>query len=109
LDLAGPYNIYVLLYTLTKWIELIPIRDKCLETVADALTMNVFKRHGAPETLISDNGSEFSNLLMESVCYLIGFKKRIFITPRNPRSDGMVERQVGNTQGEQALIKLPAP
>jgi hypothetical protein len=44
---------------------------------------------------MSDNGRKFDNLLMEAVSYLIGVRLRIFKKARNPRRDGMVERQVG--------------
>ena len=49
---------------LTKWIELIPLRDKKAETVLEALVEWVILRHGAILTLVTDRGSENCNSIM---------------------------------------------
>lgn len=46
---------------------------------------------GPPETLLSDNGSEFTSEYFREVCSLVGTKTR-YTTPYNPASNGLVER-----------------
>jgi hypothetical protein len=50
--------------------------------------------------LVSDNGSEFDNGLLQMVCDIMALEHRVFITPRNPRSDGAVEKQMSTLKDE---------
>ena len=46
---------------LTKWVELIPMRDERAETIAEAITNAITLRHGSIEHLVTDKGTEFRN------------------------------------------------
>lgn len=64
----GPYNQttsgnrYILSMTcyFSKWIEAFPLPDKSARNVANAL-YKAYCRHGAPVSIISDQGREFVN------------------------------------------------
>jgi transposase InsO family protein len=51
----------------------------------------IFARHGIPKYLLSDEGSEFLNQLVEDVCKLYGVTK-VFFAAYHSRGHGMVER-----------------
>jgi hypothetical protein len=78
---------------LTKWIELIPLRDKTAETVITALIDWVILRHGVILTLVTDRGSENCNSIMNDIIKVLGCK-HVATTPNNPRSDGLIENQM---------------
>ena len=59
--------------------------------VAEAFVFNWVLRFGAPEKLLSDNGTEFCNEVLQHCCFVLGVK-RIFTTPWHPQTNGMVER-----------------
>jgi transposase InsO family protein len=55
--------------------------------------MQAFSRHGIPEELISDNGSQFSN--KEFQTFLTGYGcSHVTSSPRHPQGNGLVERTV---------------
>ena len=53
---------YILTCTdyVTKWVEAFPLRTKDASEVAQCLRRIVY-RHGAPESILTDNGKEFVN------------------------------------------------
>lgn len=67
IDLLGPYprskdrniGILIVLDHLTKFHWLFPIRKFCSNTIMDILEKQIFHVFGVPETIISDNGSQF--------------------------------------------------
>ena len=61
----------------SKWTEAFPIKDKCVDTVADVLVNKIILRFGRPLVIHSDQG-------------LGCVKTRT--APYHPESDGMVER-----------------
>ena len=75
----------------SKWTEAFPIKDKCADTVADVLVNKIILRFGMPLVIHSDQGREFENGLMKSLCSLLGCVKTLTV-PYHPESDGMVER-----------------
>ena len=88
-DLAGPFPpakgyVYILtaIYVFSKYIVLIPLRDKRASTVAKAIFENVFLRYGAGE-ILTDNGTEFINELLSEICRLMGIA-RAFTTSYDP-------------------------
>ena len=75
----------------SRWCELVPVTDKSAVTVARAFLDNVVNRHQSPETLVSDNGTEFANEVLKELCGLLGVKK-IQILPYRPQANGLCER-----------------
>ena len=81
---------------------LAPLADKSESSIARAL-WSICCTIGIPKILQSDNGSEFSNKVLNSLCRLTGIPRR-FIAPYNPRADGKVERSVKTVK--QTLSRL---
>ncbi|MDD9818054.1 MAG: RNase H-like domain-containing protein, partial [Gammaproteobacteria bacterium] len=98
-DIVGPFpctkrgNKYVLTVTcgLTKWVEAFPIPNQEAQTVANILVNEVICRYGVPETLHSDQGTNFESSLFQEVCKQLGIH-RSHITPYHPQGNGQVER-----------------
>ena len=59
----------------SKWTEAFPIKNKCADTVADVLVKKIILRFGMPLVIHSDQGREFENGLMKSLCNLLGCVK----------------------------------
>ena len=74
----------------SKWTEAFPMKNKCADTVADILVENIILRFGMPLVIHSDQGREFENGLMKSLCTLLGCTKTR-TAPYHPESDGMIE------------------
>ena len=75
----------------SKWLASQPLKDKSSSTVGNAFLKILSGFPSLPNTVISDNGGEFTgepfhNLLSQ---YNI---KHILITPYSPQSNGLVER-----------------
>ena len=75
----------------SKWTKAFPIKNKCADTVAEVLVDKIILRFGMPLVIHSDQGREFENGLMKSLCTLLGYVKTR-TAPYHPESDGMVER-----------------
>ena len=67
------------------------MKNKCADPVADLLVDNIILRFGMPLVIHSDQGREFENGLMQSLCTLLGCTKPR-TAPYHPESDGMIER-----------------
>ena len=65
---------YILVITdyFSKWTEAFPIKNKCTDTVAEVLVEKIILRFGMPLVIHSDQGQEFENVLMKSLCTLLG-------------------------------------
>jgi len=87
----GDRYVMTIVDELTRFIQLVPLPTKDAHTVADALISHFTTLFGPPDTLISDNGTEFTGEYFREVCSLMGTKTR-YTTPYNPASNGMVER-----------------
>jgi hypothetical protein len=99
LDLCGPYPVtqkghrYLLTYIdhFTRYPEAIPIPNQEAETVARALVTQVFTRHGCPQVLSSDRGTNFMSALFQEMCKLFQVR-RISSIAFNHKMQGKVER-----------------
>ena len=69
----------------------IPIPKKMAETVLKAYMDNVYCQFGGSLKILSDNGTEFKNKLMEEVCKELGVEYKIYSPPYRPQSNGRVE------------------
>ena len=100
MDLVGPLpqtdrgNVYILVICdyFTKYVEAFALPDQQADTVATAFLEGWIARLGAPRELHTDQGANFESVLFTQVCKLLGIHKTR-TTPRNPKSDGLVERQ----------------
>ena len=74
----------------SKWVEAAPIPTKEATHVA-AFVYKMILRHGCPQEIVSDQGREFCNKLMDSLEELTGFKHKI-TSAYHPQSNGLDER-----------------
>ena len=102
IDLSGPFvttkrNMkYILVFKdyLTKWVEIFALPDKSEFAVAECFVDEIILRHGAPSALMSDQGTEFVNKVMDQISVLLRIR-RITTSPYHPRADGLAENMVG--------------
>ena len=72
IDLMGPLtcsadgNLYIVAVIdyFTKWLEIFPLKNAQMTTIAECLATHVFTRHGLPEQIHTDQGPQF-----ESNCF----------------------------------------
>ena len=93
LPLTSSGNKYVIVFMdyLTKWVEAFPTADQQATTVAELMIEHIVCRHGVPEELLSDRGTNFLSDIMMKLCSLLGIKK-INTSGYHPQTDGLVEK-----------------
>ena len=77
LDFAGPLTetprgnkvILVVVDAFTKYIEAVPLKDQTARTTAEALEQTML-RIGPPQTIITDQGTNFESELFKELCQL---------------------------------------
>jgi transposase InsO family protein len=97
IDIYGPYpysrrqNRYLLTFVdnFSRYPEAIPISGQDAQTIARALVTQIFTRHGCPQVLSSDRGT---NCLPFQELYTLLQIKRINSTSFNPKMQGKVEK-----------------
>jgi transposase InsO family protein len=97
-DIMGPLpktkggNFYVLVVIdhFTKWVELYALPEITSKTVANRL-MLFFFRYGIPDTLLSDQGTNYQSEVMVELCELLDIHK-VRTSPYHPECDGLTER-----------------
>ncbi|KAJ8724127.1 hypothetical protein PYW07_008107 [Mythimna separata] len=75
----------------TKWPEVIPVKDISAETVARVFVEHWVARFGCPIRITSDQGRQFESDLFRQLLKILGIE-RIRTTAYNPKANGMVER-----------------
>ena len=82
-DLTGPHPpsrqgaVYILtaIDAFSRFLICVPLKNKNAVTVATALVENVFLPHGCYRIIITDQGREFCNELLEAVTQVLGIRK----------------------------------
>ena len=69
----------------------IPIPNKMVKTVLKAYMDNVYCQFEGSIKILSDNGTEFKNKLMEEVSEELGVEYKIYSPPYRPQSNGRIE------------------
>jgi hypothetical protein len=89
----GNGNRYIMVVKdfMSKYVWIFAIPNKEAETVADILVSEIYSVFGAPQCLVTDNGTEFKNRLNNRLSKLYRVNK-IHTTPYVPRSNGLVEQ-----------------
>ena len=72
----------------TKWIETRPLRSKEVNEVARGI-FSIYCRQGAPVQTITDNGTEFTNLISKELHESYNCKL-IFSAPYHPQTNSLV-------------------
>jgi hypothetical protein len=99
-DIKGPLknsskngNRYILVMTdhFTKWVELFPMKNVDAGTVADLILKEFICRHGAPESILTDRGRNFSSNLIIEISRKMDIK-RLLTASYHPQTNGQTER-----------------
>ena len=75
----------------SKWPEILPIRPTATSTVETL--GKIFSQHGLPNTIVSDNGTQFTSSVFSDFCSQQGIE-HIRSPPYFPQSNGQAERFV---------------
>ena len=75
----------------TKLTQVVPLKTATAYTVAAAFVEHWVYKYGPPQTLVSDNGPQFSARFFQRVCRIIGVNNA-FTTAYHPQANGQVER-----------------
>ena len=87
---SGNKHILTIIDHLTGWPEAFLIPDKSADTIVATLINHYLLVHMCPRYILSDNGTEFKNNLMDEVLQQLGID-RIFSAPYHPQSNGKLE------------------
>ena len=79
---SGNKNILTIIDHIMGWPEAFPICDKSADTVVSTLINHYPPVHMCPRYILSDNGKEFKNHLLDQVLTQLGIG-RIFSTPQS--------------------------
>jgi len=85
-------NLYILVAMdyVSKWVEAIATPTNDTKVVIKFLKKNIFIRFGTPRALLSDNGIQFYNKLLELLLKQYGVLHKI-ATPYHPQISGKIE------------------
>ncbi len=97
MDLFGPlktsenWKKFIMCITdaFSKFAQLFAISDKCAETIAIALFTRWLCRHSLPLEIVSDQGKEFCNGIVDKLPTLLKVK-RTTTTPYHPQTNAQV-------------------
>ena len=95
IDYAGPLEgkmILIVVDAHSKWIEAIPMSTASAQTTIQQLR-KLIAQFGIPDTLVSDNGSQFTATEFQEFCRLNGIRHTT-VAPYHPSSNGLAERAV---------------
>ena len=96
IDFLGPFNgkvYFVVIDAYSKWPEIFEMTSTDTGRTLEKLR-EVFSRFGLPETLISDNGTQFQSAEFAEFCKNNGIRHRTS-APYHPATNGQAENMVG--------------
>ena len=97
IDLTGPHRrssgghvcLLTGTYCFTKYLIVVPLRDKSALTVATALLKNVYLINGAVELQVHDNGPKFVNTILDHLSRVMGIQG-LRSTPYRPVANAAI-------------------
>ncbi|POM58693.1 Gag-pol fusion protein [Phytophthora palmivora] len=86
-------NMFILVFAdyVTRWVEAFPTKRLDTVSVVETMVNEVISRHGVPERLLSDQGSNFISELARSFYETLDILK-LFGAAYHPQTQGLVER-----------------
>ncbi|CAH8612293.1 unnamed protein product [Dicrocoelium dendriticum] len=103
-DFAGPINgqnFLIVVDAYSKWPEVFLMRSTKTSATVSRLRQ-IFSRFGCPETLVTDNGAQFTSATFTEFCQRCAIK-HVRSPPFHPQSNGQAERFVDTFK--RALLK----
>ena len=99
IDTMGPLReshrgcryILVAIDYLTKYVMMKAVKSKTAEEVAKFIYEDIILIHGPPHTILSDNGREYKNEILNKLCDRMKINRK-YSTPYRPQTNGLVER-----------------
>ena len=99
MDIVGPVhesrngNKYILVLSdyASRFAITIPMVNQKAPTVAEHFVNEVISKYGAPENVLTDQGTNFLSLLIKNICELFKINQ-LRTTSYHPQTDGLVER-----------------
>ncbi len=88
----GSKYLLVMVDMFSRYVVLAPIKDKTAQNVAHALVTKLICEYSAPRVLLSDNGAEFRNKLLQEICSQFGIN-HAFTVAYHPASNGLLSEQ----------------
>ncbi len=88
---CGSKYIVVMVDMFSSYVMLAPIKEKTARAVAHAVVTKLICEHSTPRVLLSDNGAEFRNSVLQETCSQFGITQA-FTVAYHPASNGIVER-----------------
>ena len=86
----GYHHCVIAVDCFSKWVEIMPLRDKRSSTLEDWLYREIIPRFGKPRWLRCDSGREFMGAF-KALCEELGITLR-FVSSGRPEANGQVER-----------------
>ena len=83
---SGNKHILTIIDHLMGCLEAFPIPDKSADTIVSTIINQYLPVHMCPRYILSDNGTEFKNNLIDQVLKQVGIE-RIFSAPYHPQSN----------------------
>lgn len=87
----GYKYILVVIESLSRWVEFIPLKDQTATTVATALYREIITRYGSPRVLVTDRAQNFRSQIVDALSKLFGIK-RVMTSSFNPTGNSPAER-----------------
>ncbi len=87
----GNRYILTIMDRFTRYTVAVPLQRQTAEAVIQALLENWIYIYGAPEKILSDNGTQFASAIFDVVCKTLGIRQK-FATVYHPEANGMIER-----------------
>ena len=75
----------------SRFVQAYKVKDKRVITIAKCLCDNYFRHYGFPQHLLSDQGTEFCNTVLNEMCIYLNIKK-LCTSPYHPQTNGTIER-----------------
>lgn len=94
----GYQHIIVMIDHHTRWVEIIPAKSATATETAKIFHDTWITRYGVPRVLLTDNGTNFCNAILNNIADTYGIHK-ITSTRYNPRGNSLVESFMRTLKG----------
>ena len=74
----------------SRFVQAYKVKDKRAITITKCLYDNYFRHYGFPRCLLSDQGTEFCNAVLNEMCIYLNIKK-LCMSPYHPQMNGATE------------------